>query len=171
MLDRRRNSRRSPRWCSSIGWGTAAARPPQRLPRRPRHRHRGGNIASITSAQLVRRRRQGRGRRRQGRRPRRWRGRRRWCRPRRWRALGYGSLSNVVINYRGVQQLKWLSNSPIHGAPNGRWQLQWLGCGRAAHGRRGGSESGGDWSFAAGKATMKYPAAPKQPFCLYHVIG
>ena len=118
-----------------------------------RRGQRGGNIASITTAQLVqRRRRQGRGRRR-------------------WRALGYGSLSNVVINYRGVQQLKLLSNSPIHGAPKGRWQLQWLGCGRAAHGRRGGSESGGDWSFAAGKATMKYPVALKQPFCLYHVIG
>ena len=61
------------------------------------------------------------------------------ARAERRRALGYGSLSNVVINYRGVQQLKWLSNSPIHGAPNGRWQLQWLGSRRG----RGGSESGG----------------------------
>ena len=32
-------------------------------------------------------------------------------------AAGYCSLSNVVIKYRGVQQLKWLSNwPPIHGA-------------------------------------------------------
>ena len=64
-----------------------------------RRGRRGGNLASITTVQLVQPRR------------RRWRHGRRW----RWRALGYGSLSNVVINYRGVQQLKWLSNSPIHG--------------------------------------------------------